>query len=366
MKIAHVVDSMEIGGAETLVAQLCRFQRKSGHDPSVFAVLSLGPLGEQLQNEGFQVQAHVGRRFFDSAYNLFRFFKELQPDVVHLHNPTPTIYAGISARMAGVPSIISTRHSLVAPPHNLARELKYGVAAFFCDWVVGICGETAKNIREIRSIPERKIRCIYNGSLPLTRAAKDQWPSKSGFTLVYVGRMEPVKNHTLLLNGFRAALSARSDLRLWMVGDGSEREKMESLAAELGIKSQVTFWGRQLDVAPFFSAADAFVMSSQSEGLPISLLQAFSLGLPSIVTDVGGMAEVVRLAHAGIIVPPIDADELGAAIVRMSTHDAERSEFSRNAVASFQDRFSLRTLADAYMALYSDTARLRRKNSLRN
>ena len=95
-----------------------------------------------------------------------------------------------------------------------------------------------------------------------------------------------------------------------MVGDGSERAKLESLAVELGIAEQVTFWGQQLDVAPFFSAADAFIMSSKSEGLPMSLLQGFSLGLPAIVTDVGGMAEVVRLAKAGFAVSATDPAEM--------------------------------------------------------
>jgi len=140
---------------------------------------------------------------------------------------------------------------------------------------------------------------IYNGAVPVARVAKEQWPQKDGFTLVYVGRLEPVKNHALLLSAFRAALWSMPGLRLWMVGNGSERKALESLATELGIDSQITFWGQQLDVAPFFSAADAFIMSSKSEGLPMSLLQAFSLGLPAIVTDVGGMAEVVRLAQAG-------------------------------------------------------------------
>ena len=223
MKIAHVVDSMEIGGAETLVAQLCRLQREDGHDPSVYAILSLGPLGEQLQKEGFQVRAHVGHGISDTARNFFRIFKQLRPDVVHLHNPTPSIYAGISARMAGVPIIVSTRHSLVAPPHNLIRELKYSLAAGFCDWVVGICDATANNITKLHSVPARKIRRVYNGAVPLARAAREQWPLKSGFTLVYVGRLEPVKNHALLLRGFRAALTSLPDLRLWMVGDGRER-----------------------------------------------------------------------------------------------------------------------------------------------
>jgi glycosyltransferase involved in cell wall biosynthesis len=163
------------------------------------------------------------------------------------------------------------------------------------------------------------------------------------------------------MNAFRAALSSMPGLRLWMVGDGSERGRLENLAAELGITSQVIFWGQQLDVAPYFSAADAFIMSSKSEGLPISLLQAFSLGLPAIVTDVGGMAEVVRLARAGITVPPADAEGMAGAMIRMATQDAERTEFSRNALASFQKRFSLKTMADAYMKLYCDTARARRK-----
>src|SRR5664279_1287878 len=167
MKIAHVVDSMEVGGAEILVSQMCRLQREQGHDPCVYAVANLGALGEQLQKEGFTVQPHAGRHLADAARNFFRIFRELKPDVVHLHNPTPTVYAALAARMAGVPSIISTRHSLVAKPHNLVRELKYCVAAGFCDWIVGICDATADNIKEMHSIPDKKVVRVYNGALPL-------------------------------------------------------------------------------------------------------------------------------------------------------------------------------------------------------
>ena len=289
-----------------------------------------------MREEGFAVQPNVGRHLPDATRNFFRIFKESRPDVVHLHNPTPTIYAAMAARMAGVPSIISTRHSLVAPPRKVVAELKYAVAATFCDWIVGICDATANNLKDIHSVPARKIVRVYNGAVPLNRVAKEEWPPKNGFTLVYVGRLAPVKNHALLLNAFRAALASMPDLRLWMVGDGSERGSLESLATELGIAAQVTFWGQQLDVAPFFSAADAFIMSSKSEGLPMSLLQAFSLGLPAIVTDVGGMAEVVRLAKAGYTVPVTDPAEMAAAILRLAGSDAEREQFSTNAEAAFR------------------------------
>lgn len=367
MKIAHVVDSMEVGGAETLVAQMCRLQRAQGHDPRVYAVWALGPLGEQLRSEGFEVQANVAGNLPDGARSFFRLFKEARPDVVHLHNPTPTIYAAAAARLAGVPCIVSTRHSLVAPPRRLIVELKYGVGAVCCDWVAGICDATARNLKSLHNISPGKIVRVYNGALPLRRAAESEWPAKSGgkpgFTLVFVGRLAAVKNHPLLLKAFAAALAARPDLRLWMVGDGPERAALERLASELSLGGSVTFWGQQLDVAPFFSAADAFIMSSRSEGLPMSLLQAFSLGLPSIVTDVGGMAEAVRLAGAGICVSPAEPAEMAAAILRLAENAGERAQFSKSAAAAFSSHFTLEAMGEAYMELYRNTSRARRKRN---
>jgi glycosyltransferase involved in cell wall biosynthesis len=352
MKIAHVVDSMDVGGAETVVAQMCRLQREQGHDPCVYSISTLGLLGAQLRQEGFAVETHVGRDLIDSMRNFRRIFKASLPDVVHMHNPTPTVYAGVPARLAGVPCIVSTRHSLVAPPHRLVAEMKYAVAARFCDWIVGICEATTNNIKGMHSIPARKIVRVYNGAVALRPVARNEQPAKNSFTLVYVGRLVPVKNHVLLLNAFRGAVAAMPDLRLWMVGDGSERSMLERLAAELGIAGKVTFWGQQLDVAPYFSAADAFIMSSKSEGLPISLLQAFSLGLPAIVNDVGGMAEVVRLAHAGIAAPAGDSAGMAQAILELAKNDTLREEYSRNAHEAFASRFSLQTMVDEYMKLY--------------
>lgn len=360
MKIAHVVDSMEVGGAETLVSQMCRLQRAEGNDPSVYAVATLGPLGEQMRAEGFSVEANVGRHLPSAWRSFYRIFRALRPDVVHLHNPTPTVYAATAARMAGVPSIVSTRHSLVAPPRRLVVEVKYACAAASCDWIAGICDATTENIRSIHSVPPRKIVRVYNGAVPLKRAPQSRWPRKDGFTLVYVGRLAPVKNHTLLLKAFRTALKSMPNLRLWMVGDGSERSMLEQMAAELCISTQVTFWGQQMDVAPFFSAADTFIMSSVSEGLPMSLLQAFSLGLPAIVTDVGGMAEVVRVAKAGFTVPATDPAGMTAAILRTASSDAEREQFSANAHEAFRSHFTLQTMVDAYMELYRNSRRARR------
>jgi len=89
----------------------------------------------------------------------------------------------------------------------------------------------------------------------------------------------------------------------------------------------------------------------------MSLLQAFSLGLPAIVTDVGGMAEAVRLANAGLVVSPADPGELANAILRLAAEHAERRQLSENAVAAFGAFFDLRNTAAAYFRLYRNTRR---------
>lgn len=364
MKIVHVVDNMEVGGAETLVAQMCQRQREQGHAPCVLAVAALGSIGARMRSEGFSVRANVGSHLFDAARSFSRAFRELRPDVVHLHNPTPTIYAALPARLTGAASIVSTRHSLVASPRKRAEELKYAIASLFCDWVVGVCDATATNIRNMHGILPRKIVRVYNGVVPLRRVPIEKCPEKTGFTLLYVGRLEPVKNHGLLFEAFRIAQFSMPDLRLWMVGGGSERSTLESLAAELGIAGRVTFWGQQDDVAPFFSCADALVMSSKSEGLPLSLLQGFSLGVPAIVTDVGGMAEVVRLAKAGLIVPLAEPGRMGAAILEIARDSEGRKRFAANAEATFTAHFSFERMLDGYMDLYCKSRdRTRPKNA---
>jgi glycosyltransferase involved in cell wall biosynthesis len=363
MKIAHVVDSMEVGGAETLVSQMCRLQREQGHEPSVYAIAALGALGERMRREGFDVQSNIGQHLSDSSLRFAQIFRSSRPDVVHLHNPTPTIYAAPAARLAGAASIISTRHSLVAPPRNITMERKYKVAAMFCDWIAGICDATVGNMREAGNAPERKIVRIYNGTAPIAALPQGERLAKQGFTFLYVGRLEAVKNLPLLLHGFLSARTKLPEMQLWIVGDGSQRGSLEKMVDDLGLRSNVTFWGQQLDVTPFFASADAFVMSSVSEGLPMSLLQAFSIGLPAVVTGVGGMAEVVRLAQAGLIVASSDEEAMADAILRMATEEGARQVFTQNATAAFQAHFTLPVMVNEYMRLYRDTPRMRRRNA---
>ena len=352
MKIVHVVYSLEMGGAEILVAQLCRLQRANGHDVSVIAYSNLGALGETLVADRIPVLVLGEAPFLKTFRRFWVELKKLRPEVVHCHNPAPTLQAAIPARLTGARCVVSTRHSLVAPPYDMKEERTFNFVGRFCDWVVGICDATCENLRHTPGArPDRIVR-VYNGVDPVAPAPPEEWPEKRGFTLLFVGRLAPIKSlHTLI----RAAVLAQPrvpGLQLWIVGHGHERQRLEDLVKELGAEDLVTFWGERLDVAGFFSVADVYCMSSTSEGLPMSLLQAMSIGLPTIVTDVGGMAEVVKNAHAGIATPVGDVEAMAESIVRMASDERQRVVFRENAMTAYEELFTLERMDAAYMELY--------------
>lgn len=349
MKIVHIVYSLEMGGAEILVAQLCRLQRAHGHDVSVIAYSNLGTLGESLVGEGFSVRVLGEAPLAKTFMRFIGALRQLRPDVVHCHNPAPTLQAAIPARLAGAKCVVSTRHSLVAPPYNKGEEIAYNITARFCDWIVGICDATCENLRHTPGALRDRIVRVYNGVDPVEPAPPTE---KDGFTLLFVGRLAPVKNLSTLIRATALAIPRRPDLKLWLVGHGHERAALESLVNELGIAGNVTFWGERLDVAGFFAAADVYCMSSVSEGLPMSLLQAMSVGLPAIVTNVGGMAEVVANANSGLTPPVGDPAAMADAIIQLASDVNLRADFADNARRAYHENFTLDRMDQAYMNLY--------------
>lgn len=352
MKIVHVVYSLEMGGAEVLVAQLCRLQRANGHEVAVCAYSNLGTLGEKLRAEGFLIEVLGEANFAVTMMRCMKVLTRMQPDVVHCHNPAPTIQAVLGARVAGASRLLATRHSLVAPPIDRAEEIKFNLAATLCDQVVGICDATCENLRHTPLAHRDKIVRVYNGVGPVDAAGIEDAHGKHGFTFLFVGRLAPVKSLHTQIAAVAEAVKTTPAIQLWIVGDGHMRAELEALTVKLGVEDHVTFWGERHDVAGFFHAADVFVMSSTSEGLPMSLLQAMSMGLPSLVTNVGGMAEVVKKAHGGRCVPVGDAQAMARAMVELAADARGREIFGVNARTAYAEYFTLEQMDREYMKLY--------------
>jgi len=352
MVIAHVIDSMDVGGAEAVVAALCRLQMAAGHTVSVHCLLDKGAVAEQLESEGVRLVVHGPASTARILWRLYWAFRALQPAVVHCHNKSATVHAAAVARLAGARVLITTRHGMAALPYRLRKELKFWVtAALFCDRVVAVCDAARRNMRAGARAVAHKVVTIRNGAYPPIANGESR-VEKRGFTLVTVGRLAPAKNYDTLLRSVALARRSVPDLELWIVGDGSEAATLRQLARELHLEEVVQFCGERVDVGNWLRSADIFVMSSVSEGLPISILEAMAAGLPAIVTDVGGMPEVVNLSGAGTTVPARDARTLAAAIVNFAARRHELKELGQRARSCYTQHFTPERMASQYLALY--------------
>lgn len=366
MKIVHMVYSLDMGGAEVVVGQLCRAQRAQGHQVAVFSYAKLGVVGEGLVQDGFDVYVPGPAHPVATMRKYLRRLRMLKPDVVHCHNVAPTLQGVIPARLAGVPCIVTTLHSAsvvrtssLLPPAEAAlqraalqkQELKYNLMGRLCTWVTGICETTCDSIRQGPYANSSRVRRVYNGTAPVERTSFDHL-GKQGFTLLFVGRIAPEKDLDTLIRATVIARAKVPGLTLWVVGGGRELDRLQQLATELNAGGFIRFWGQRTDTAPFFSAADAFVMSSLTEGLPMSLLQSMSLGVPAILTDVGGCGEVLRLTGAGLLATAGDSATFAQAIVRLATDPTLHAGLGQKALTAYEADFTLDKMAGGYMALY--------------
>jgi glycosyltransferase involved in cell wall biosynthesis len=156
----------------------------------------------------------------------------------------------------------------------------------------------------------------------------------------------------MLLRAVKLVACRIPEIRLDIVGDGPSRQDLEALRASLGLESRVTFHGYREDVTSFLSAADAFVLSSISEGVSIALLEAMASGLPAIATDVGGNREVIVNGVTGLLTAAGSAEGLADAIVRVESDPGLLERMGRASRQRVEEEFSLPGVVARYEALY--------------
>jgi glycosyltransferase involved in cell wall biosynthesis len=206
--------------------------------------------------------------------------------------------------------------------------------------------------------PVAKLHVVANGVRVPTRSAADVELTRrelaipaGTFAFFYVGRLNPVKDLGTLLQAFAALppdLAARS--RLYLVGDGPERAALEARAAALGLSGRAIFLGARNDVSEVLMAADAFVMSSKSEGLPMVLLEAMAAGVPCVATAVGGIPDLFG-EDRGLSVPAQDAPALAGAMASLASSPELRERLVSNATQNLRRHYALDAIVDRYLEL---------------
>jgi glycosyltransferase involved in cell wall biosynthesis len=320
----------------------------------VHCLIRRGKLADQLAARGVAVHLHGPGGLAQVTRRMAATIRETgSPDVLHCHNEGPAIAGALLRARTRIRKVVATRHGLVPPGQSRGRETKFWLAARLIDSVVAVCEAAHRNLEQGPLAIRRKIVTIYNGATPAERtAANSAEPPTDEFTLINVARHAQEKDLGSLLRGFTLARKQAPELRLMLVGSGPVSAEMQQLAAELGAAEDVRFLGERSDVGDLLAMADVFVLSSYSEGLPIALLEAMAAGVPQIVTDVGGMGEVVNMSGGGIVIPARDPAAITGAILRLRTDKEQRRVFGERSRDCYYQRFTPERMAAEYLSLY--------------
>jgi glycosyltransferase involved in cell wall biosynthesis len=353
MRIAEIINTLEIGGLERLVVDLALNLHTRGHEPVVICLRGAGPLAEPLEAAGVRVIALGKSEGFSlrTVSKLAGHLREERIDVVHTHNPLVHHYGVLGARLAGVSAVVNTRHGLGNFPRSAKTEWIFGLACWQTDRVVAVCQAAREYFRNSTAIPARKLACIPNG-IPAEKylAIRPKTPD-STFVFGSVGRLVAVKNHRCLLTAFSLLLRRKPNCRLELLGDGPMRLELEELSRSLGIQHAVDFRGSDLDVPSFLSRLDAFVLCSESEGLPLTVLEAMAAGLAVIGTAVGGIPELLADGPCGWLCPPSQPERLVEMMVN-AAEAADRMEIGARGRERVRDHYTLARMTEEYELLF--------------
>lgn len=353
MKILHVVQSLALGGQEVLIARLAESLRARGHDVVVVPLVPGGALESRFPAGTVIPVARREGRDPLLPLRLAAVMRRERPTVVHTHNDSPLVYGAPAAWLAGVRTVVHTKHGAKAPPRNQAvrRALAHGLRAF-----VAVSEETAERATRDEGIPARKVVTIPNGiptrQFGKSADARDAIRAELGVPQDAVlvgtlGRLVPEKNPTLLLEAMEPLL--RSGAHLAFVGDGPERANVEAIVSR-GDHPNVHLLGARDDTARVLAALDVFALSSRIEGLPLALVEAMATSLPVVSTDVGGIRQATR--DTAVLVPPGDALALRAAIAALAASPDERERLGNAACARARSEFDFERVVDRYVELY--------------
>ena len=361
MKILQIIPSLNLGGAEVLVAKMAIVLKQLGHDVTVLVFARDHSYLFELLTQG-NVEIIVaavrlpGISQYYSPLNMIwvaKYLRQHHFDVVHAHlTPAQICLALVRVLYRKNAVFVTTEHSA----YNRRRKTwfkwfdRFLYAQF--DQIIA-CSEITKDAL-IAWLPELKSVCrVINNGIDLTdfdpghRQPLLKSAAKTNLSVVCIARFVPAKGHDVLLRAF----AATTGMELYLVGDGGLKTTMQVLTKQLNLVDRVHFLGNRSDIVAILANADIYVQPSLWEGLPIAVLEAMASGLPIIASDAPGIVDAI--GDAGWLFPRQNSQKLTVALMSLAVDPALRAKLAKLA----KQRSLLFSLVDAvkqYLELYNN------------
>ncbi len=361
--VMQVLHTLEVGGAEKLAFDISR----NFDDQFKFSFLCLDSLGEltpSVKQHGMDVFCLNRQSGFDLSLvkKFSRIIKEHHVDIIHAHQYTPYFYSVISALFTNRrPKVIFTEHGRHQPDKvRIKRVIFNRVFQPFTSLCTGVSAFSKDSLVQFEKIPASKIDLIYNGvdlkNFPI-KYDKNMIREELGFNkndilVGIIARLDPIKDHTTLLDAVSLLKKESIKLKLIIVGDGPEKSLLTDKVNLLDLKDEIVFMGTRDDVPKILLALDIFVLPSIMEAMSVTLLEAMSASLPVVATGVGGNKELIVNDISGKLVPVGDAKSLATAIKSLLTNPDSAQKLGTEARKSVEKNFSFNKMIENYKNAY--------------
>lgn len=358
LRVFHLIESLRPGGAEMLLLTAVQRLDPNKVCSTVGCLFPPLDLKAQFEKAGAPIY-HLGLDSrFDwrrGVWGLARLLRDLKIDILHTHLYYANIYGRISGWLARVPLVLTTLHSLDYTYQDTGR-LSFKLRKIV-DRVTAQCMNTAhvavsKAVRDdyVRHMPLKDVQVLYNyidcNLFPgEDGGARRIWREMLGYTeadfvLLNVGRLHAEKGQQYVIQAMEKILPSAPQVKLALVGDGPDDSLLKRLASEKNVAKAILFAGKQSDVKGMLAMADAFILPSHFEGLPIALLEAMAMELPVVASKVGGIPEVIEDGVNGLLVRPRDPGSIAEAVVSLYKEPRLRTMLGFRARKTIEQKFS--------------------------
>ena len=353
MKIAQIMPEFGLAGAETMCENLTYELRKAGHEVVVVSMYDYhSAITDRLEQAGVEIRYLGKKPGLDPSMvlKMSKVFRETGVQVVHTHRYCAQ-YAMPAAMLAGVRRRVHTVHNVAAKENRKPARI---LSKFFFKHCrvtpVALSSLVQDSVVEEYELPAAGIPVILNGIDLSQCIRKDNYAVEGNFKILHIGRFSEQKNHVGLLMAFRKFHENHPDSELWLIGDGDLRPVAEEYVRENGLEQAVKFLGLQSNVYGYMHDADVFVLPSNYEGIPMTLIEAMGTGLPVAATRVGGIPDMMDADMALLV--PVDVDAVADALEQYYGSEVLRQK-NGQAVAARSTQFSAKAMAEKYIQVYS-------------
>lgn len=349
MRIAYMLTSLGIGGAERQVIALAEHMAARGHN---VALIVLRPQqSEEWSTQLSIIHLNMGRSPASLGAGLVRgrrFLRSFRPDLLHSHTYPANLVTRLLKVLAPPQLVLSTIHNVYEG--GWLRMLAYRLTDPLAQHTTAVSRAAADRSVQLKAVPRRKLSVLTNAidtdefvsDHERRTDARVELAAGDGFIWLAAGRISPAKDYPNLLRAFAHVHAVEPQSQLWIAGEGdpSVATELHSIGAELGLNDCVRWLGLRRDIAALLDAADGFVLSSAWEGMPLVVGEAMAMQKPVVATDVGGVRELTGDTTSALVAPA-DSDVLSHAMLDLMRQPADAREcLGRAARLRVQQHFS--------------------------